>query len=135
MNAGVIICADVIARYGSSIVIIERLGRVPGLALPGGKQDPGETLSMTAERELFEETGLRFIVDGVLGTYAEPERDPRGHYISTVFTGVAWGELQAEPGKTRIVLMDESEIYSDEGRFVFDHFQILEEYLEFQRKR
>jgi 8-oxo-dGTP pyrophosphatase MutT (NUDIX family) len=36
-------------------------------ALPGGRQDPGETLSQTALRELNEELGLDLPADHVLG--------------------------------------------------------------------
>jgi ADP-ribose pyrophosphatase YjhB (NUDIX family) len=129
MSQKPIVCADAIARYGSGIVVIERLSSLPGLALPGGKQDPGETLSETIVREVWEETGLRFVIEGVLGTYADPKRDPRGRYVSTVFSGIACGTVRDEGGKTRVLILTEQEIRDRKDRFVLDHFRMLEEYL------
>jgi 8-oxo-dGTP diphosphatase len=128
MNRSPIICADVIAHYGSKIAVVRRLGSVLGLSLPGGKQESGETLSKTIEREMKEETGLSLSITGVLGTYAEPCRDPRGNYISTVFTAVAYGDPRDEPGKTQVLFLDEREIQLRESQFVFDHFKILKQY-------
>lgn len=128
MNQRRIICADAIMRYGGGIVVIERLGSVPGFALPGGKQDPGETLSETIVREMWEETGLRFVIEGVLGTYAEPLRDPRGEYVSTVFIGCAHGTIREETGKTRVMVLSDEEIHVMLDSFVFDHGQVLEDY-------
>ncbi len=130
---GLVYCADVIARYGSStgpFVLIERLGSVKGLALPGGKQEDGELLSETAKRELLEETGLIFTIEEVLGTYAEEDRDPRGHYASTVFIGSAQGAVRDESEKTRVLLLEEKEILKRRNEFVFDHFKILLNYFE-----
>jgi 8-oxo-dGTP pyrophosphatase MutT (NUDIX family) len=41
-------------------------------ALPGGKQDIGETPSQCAIRECAEETGITARVTGVLGIYSDP---------------------------------------------------------------
>lgn len=128
----IVYCADVIARYGDSkgpLILVERLGSVPGLSLPGGKQEPGETLSETACRELFEETGLMLTITDVLETRAEPKRDPRGRFVSTVFLGTANGTVQNEDGKTRVCLLSEKEIVQREREFSFDHFSVLTNYL------
>ncbi len=127
----IIYSADVIARLGGPsgpFVIVERLGSMKGFALPGGKQDPGEALSATAVREFYEETGLSLEVFGVLGTFAETGRDPRGHYISTVFLGIAYGQPQGEEGKTRVLLMTEDDIRTHKNTFVFDHFSIFDKH-------
>ncbi len=124
----IIYCADVIARYGNRIVIVERLSKVPGLALPGGKQGPGETLSQTAKREMKEEVGLDLIIEEVLGTRAEKGRDPRGHYVSTIFLGTARGTPRDEPGKTKVLFLDPKDFQKERSRFVFDHADILAEY-------
>jgi mutator protein MutT len=41
-------------------------------ALPGGKQDLGETPAQCAIRECEEETGIRARVTGLLGVYSDP---------------------------------------------------------------
>src|SRR3954447_1793367 len=40
--------------------------------MPGGAMDPGESLSATAVRETFEETGISVKLDGVVGIYTDP---------------------------------------------------------------
>lgn len=54
-------------------------------AFPGGKLNPGEPLEETALRELREETGVQGLALTQFSVYSNPERDPRGHFISTVY--------------------------------------------------
>ncbi|MGW1116546.1 NUDIX domain-containing protein [Streptomyces tanashiensis] len=42
-------------------------------ALPGGGHDIGERIADTVVREVEEETGIRVIVDGIVGLYTDPE--------------------------------------------------------------
>ena len=125
-------CADAIAFYENTglIVVVVRLGQVKGLALPGGKQDPDESLSDTISREIDEETGLSFIVQETFGTYADPGRDPRGKYVSTVFVGKARGTLRNEPNKTQVALYDLATFECTKGAFAFDHAKIIQDYLD-----
>lgn len=41
-------------------------------ALPGGGQEPGETVAGSAVRETLEETGLQIEVTGLVGIYSNP---------------------------------------------------------------
>ncbi|BBA98233.1 putative MutT family protein [Actinacidiphila reveromycinica] len=76
--------------------------------LPAGKSDPGEPISRTAVRELYEETGVRVeprdlevvhVLHGAHGT-----QSPNG-YLTVVFAAHRWtGTAEnREPGKHREV--------------------------------
>lgn len=122
-------CADAIALYENKLVLVERLSYPQGYALPGGRRDyiEGQLESVTdcALREFEEETGLQLIIEGKLGTYDSPGRDPRGPKISDVVYGRAEGYMRNEPGKTRVFLMDLLDVDKNKEKFVFDHYQIL----------
>ncbi|AIE73819.1 MULTISPECIES: NUDIX hydrolase [unclassified Synechocystis] len=63
-------------------------------SLPGGLIDWGETIEITASRELQEETGLRLIkIDRLVGVYSSPDRDPRMHSITISLVVKAEGHL------------------------------------------
>jgi acetyl-CoA carboxylase carboxyl transferase subunit beta len=64
-----VLAASVVLRDGERYLLVRR-GHEPnaGLwSLPGGKAEPGETLAATAQRELWEETGLRARIGPELG--------------------------------------------------------------------
>ncbi len=54
-------------------------------AFPGGFVGYGETVEQAAVREVLEETSMRVQLEAILGVYSDPDRDPRGHTITTVF--------------------------------------------------
>ena len=56
------------------------------LALPGGFIEyDQETLEKAVVREVLEETGILTSVMRVIGVYSRPDRDPRGHVVTTAF--------------------------------------------------
>jgi 8-oxo-dGTP diphosphatase len=61
-------------------------------ALPGGHLDDGEEPIVAAHRELTEETGI--VVDSLshVGVYADPGRDPRGRYVTFVYSATVQGD-------------------------------------------
>jgi 8-oxo-dGTP diphosphatase len=82
--------ADVIVERDKKVLLVKRKYEpFTGIwALPGGHLDCGkETLEKTAIRELSEETGILVKEEDLkfFGVYSEPNRDPRGHYITHVY--------------------------------------------------
>lgn len=124
-------CADAIAKHIGRFVVVERLSSLKGLAFPGGKIDPGETAEEAVIREMREETGLIFSIEGKLGLYNAPGRDPRGEYSSTVFYGTASGEPKEESGKTHVLFLTREELLARRREFVSDHAQMFDD---FERK-
>ena len=127
-----ILTGDCIAtNEDGKFVFIKRLNFPPGLALPGGKQDAGETLEETIIREVEEETGLKLTIHKKLGVYDKPGRDPRGNFATTVFSGSVTGTPKNEEGKTEVVLMTPEEILEKSPEdFAFDHWQIIQDHLQ-----
>lgn len=58
-------------------VLFERRSDNGLWGLPGGVHEAGESISETAAREVFEETGLRIEITGMVGIYTDP-----GHVIA-----------------------------------------------------
>lgn len=66
-------CAAVIFSLDRSQILLTRR-RDNGLwCLPGGKLDPGETVSECIVREVLEETGLEAQVVALIGVYSTPD--------------------------------------------------------------
>src|SRR4030095_14025889 len=80
---------DVIIQQDSKILFAKRKKEpFKGiLGLPGGFVNIGETIEEAARREVKEETSLDIELTDILGVYSDPQRDPRGHIMSTVFIG------------------------------------------------
>ena len=91
--------------------------------------DYGETVETAALRELKEETALDARLLSILGVYSDPERDPRGQRISTVFiadwvSGNPEGRDDAKTARWYNV----SEIGKLLPDLAFDHSKILNDY-------
>jgi 8-oxo-dGTP diphosphatase len=108
------------------IVLIRRKNRPFGWALPGGFVDYGETVEQAAVREAKEETGLDIELVRQFHVYSEPDRDPRGHMMSTVFVARASGVPRGGDDAKEAVAFPPGEMPED---IVFDHRQIIEDYL------
>lgn len=125
-------CADAVVTLGDSIVLIERFTVPCGLALPGGKCEPGESFEGAIARECKEELGLDVQVHKKLGVFDAPGRDPRGNYVSHVFHCDARGTPKSEPGKTSVVVVHKSDVHKLASRFVLDHYAMLSVFLKSQ---
>lgn len=112
-------------REGPAIVLIERRNEPAGWALPGGFVDVGETVEAAAVREAAEETGLAVTLEGLLGLYSDPDRDPRGHTVSAVYIARATGEPEGRDDARDAAVVDPR----DPPRpLAFDHERILADY-------
>lgn len=122
--------ADAVALYHGKLVLIKRLHKPLGLALPGGHVDPGEQPKETAIREFKEETGLTLHDAKFLTKRSGKRRDPRYQMSTTcIYVGNATGRPKNEKGFTRVVLMDPLRVQLlPKERFAFDHALILKKY-------
>ena len=117
---------DIIIRIDDRIVLIERRNPPAGWALPGGFVDYGESLEAAAIREAREETGLELDKLRQFRAYSAPDRDPRQHNISMVFTAVGSGQLKAGDDAAAVKLFSLSALPEP---LCFDHARILRDYL------
>lgn len=66
-------------------------------AIPGGFIHVGETLEQAASRRLFEETNVNNIYLEQLGSFGQPDRDPRARVITVAYYALVSAEkLQVE---------------------------------------
>ncbi|MFO7801074.1 MAG: NUDIX hydrolase [Desulfovermiculus sp.] len=122
----------IIYVQGQGVVLIERRNPPYGWALPGGFVDYGESVEQAAVREAREETGLDVHLQGLLGVYSSPDRDPRQHTMSVVFTAAApqGAKLKAgdDAGRARVVPLDSlPDLAFDHARIVSDFQEALEQ--------
>jgi 8-oxo-dGTP pyrophosphatase MutT (NUDIX family) len=64
--------ANVYVRHGHYVLVQQRSDNGQW-ALPGGMQDPGESITETAVRECFEETGIEVEIKRLIGVYSDPK--------------------------------------------------------------
>lgn len=116
----------VILLPGRGVVLVERANTPFGWALPGGFVDYGESCESAAVREAREETGLEVTLTGLVGVYSAPDRDPRHHTLSVVYSGMAEDPAALQAGDdaaaVRVWPLDAL------PELVFDHARILADY-------
>jgi len=117
---------DAVIKRGDMVVLIKRkYDPFKGCwAIPGGFVEYGETVDDAVVREAKEETGLEVEIEGLVGVYSDPARDPRGHVVSVCFLCKAvGGELIAETDAEDVGEFEIDELKDLE--LAFDHRKIL----------
>ncbi len=113
----------------NGVVLIERANPPHGYALPGGFVDEGESVPHAAIREMLEETGLHVELEGILGVYSDPLRDPRFHTLSIVYVAKALNmdELCAGDDAAKAEIFPLTAL----PKLAFDHEKILHDFMDF----
>ncbi len=94
-------------------------------ALPGGFVEYNEKVEDGVVREIEEETGLKTRVDQLVGVYSSPDRDPRGHIVSTVFSlEIIAGEIKGSSD----ALSADFFLFSKLPELAFDHDKIIQDF-------
>lgn len=118
----------ILINENGKIVLIRRKGVTyyDYWALPGGTVDEGETIEEALIREMKEETGVDVELQEILGIFSDPDRDPRGRVISTVFICKYIGKLKAGSDAGSLTLCTVEEALKI--NLAFDHNFILQCY-------
>ena len=116
---------DAIVAYRGGVVLIKRLNDpFKGYyALPGGIVEYGESTEKAVLRELKEETGLDGKIYKLVGVYSEPNRDPRGHFVSVCYLIVGKGKLKAGSDAREAEVFKLNQL----PKLAFDHEKMIED--------
>ena len=119
---------DIIIEVGGQgVVLIKRKNYPYGWAIPGGFVDYGESAEAAAAREAREETSLQVTSLKQFRVYSNPERDPRQHTLSVVFTACADGKPKAGDDAAGLGIFTQESLPQP---LAFDHEKILDDYFE-----
>lgn len=130
------IAADTIIPNKKGKILIIKRAKYPfkgKWVLPGGKTKPNEEVEKTSTRETKEETGIEIELKDLLGIYSDPNRDPRGRYISVAF-------ISKPTDKKEIKTNEEASEHQwinpekiKEKHMGFDHWKMIQDYLNWKK--
>ena len=123
------VTADGLVVKGRKVLLIRRRNEPfkGEYALPGGFLEYGETMEDCVIREVREETGIVSEIVGLFGVFSDPRRDPRGHFVTTVYhMRPKGGKLKAGDDAASAKWVD----MNDLPRMAFDHGDIISKFAE-----
>ncbi len=128
-----VLTVDAVAIRDDKVLLIKRKYEPfkDRWALPGGKVECGERVEDAVLRELKEETGLSGEVYKLVGVYSDPNRDPRGHYVTVAFLVKVKGEPKAGSDAKEARWFPLEEIPWED--LAFDHAKIIKDALRLVR--
>jgi 8-oxo-dGTP diphosphatase len=128
------LAVDAIIHRNGEIVLVKRKEPTVAIALPGGFVEWGENVEDAVVREAKEETGLIVELEGILGVYSNPKRDPRGHIATVVFIcKPLGGRLKCSKEHLSVGWYKISEL--DFSKLAVDHGKILKDYLRWKEEK
>ncbi len=116
---------DIIIELANGVILIKRKNPPYGWAIPGGFIEYGESAESAAIREAKEETNLDIFDLKQFHVYSDPNRDPRFHTISVVFTAKGRGTPKAKDDASEIGIFNKNNLPQE---IAFDHQKILADY-------
>ncbi|MBS3782201.1 MAG: NUDIX domain-containing protein [Candidatus Thermoplasmatota archaeon] len=120
---------DGIVKQNDKLLLIKRKNSPfkGDYALPGGFVEYNEPVEKAVIREVEEETGLKTKIKRLIGVYSAPDRDPRGHMISTVFSlDITGGSPEGGSDAEKARYFDIEHL----PELAFDHEDIIDDFLE-----
>lgn len=131
------VVADALAVKNDKIVLVKRSKKlIEGgkWAIPGGYVDRGEKLESAALRELKEETGLDGEIISLIKIIDDTgtEKDDRQN-VKFIYEVSPSGELSGDEESEVVKWFALNQLPSKE-EFAFDHFEIIEEFLQEKKK-
>ncbi len=138
-----LIATDILIKYQGNLVLIKRRDKPYGIAIPGGMLEPNLTTEQNAIKEAKEETNLDITIQGLLGIYSDPDRDPRGRVISVAYVALGKGKMRPGDDAKEVILCGYNHLEyllatnssRKQEKLVFDHPKIIRDFLEYERKK
>jgi 8-oxo-dGTP diphosphatase len=120
-----ILSACVIIERDGKFLLIDRADGL-GYTIPGGIVRYSETVEQCVLREAQEETGYQVMLNGFIGVYSAPDRDPRFRAVALAYKGSIVGGEETDSCEGKTCWRGIGEVF---GHMAFDCEHMLKDYL------